>query len=262
MCIYTHHLSRDQIPGMPRALVVEKLRTREEKSIFSFPFHLGNVQDALECEAAPHGAPSGQGEVPTHSDSCLISRRRFLSCSVISERFDAGAGRGSPKQVRRLTRGQKRKRVEGRGPKKAGGELRVQLAHQRSSHPVGGVTGVLPFLGGHSFGRGTRRARPTGVGGRCPGRLACFWSPFGGGGEGTKGPALGPRFLVSRCVDRGPGEQTCIQGSNMGGQIEFSMRRFQMNPDVPVTRDSRSCKRKCICHLCNLLHTRQDRLTD
>lgn len=79
----------------------------------------------------------------------------------------------------------------------------------------------------------------------------------------TEGPALGPRFLVSRCVDRGPGEQDMhtskYMGSDMGGQIEFSMRRFQMNPDVPVTRDSRSCKRKCICHLCNLLHTRQDK---
>lgn len=118
---------------MPRALVVEKLRTREEKSIFSLSFHLGNVRDTLESEAVPaHGAPSGHGEVPTQSDSCLNSRRRFLSYSVISERFDAGAGRGSPKQVRRLTRGparasegRKEREWEGNGAKKGGGESSI-----------------------------------------------------------------------------------------------------------------------------------------
>lgn len=184
---------------MPRALVVEKLRSREEKSIFSLSFHLGNVRDTLEGEGVPHGAPSGQGEVPTHSDSCLISRRRFLSYSVISERFDAGAGRGSPKQVRRLTRGQKREKVEERGPKKAGGELRVQLAHQRSSHPVGGVTGVLPFLGGPHLGeaRGGRAPRArVGVRGRwLPWASRVLLEPFWWRRGGDRGPCPGAQVF-------------------------------------------------------------------
>lgn len=114
----------------------------------------------------------------------------------------------------------------GRGAeKKAGREkLKVQL-HQRSSQPVGvagGVTGVLPFLGALIWARHEDGA-PHGrwwAWWALPWRLACFWSLFWWRGERalmrtTEGVGfvwgvtglLGPRFLVSRCVDRGPREE-------------------------------------------------------
>lgn len=89
--------------------------------------------------------------------------------------------------------------------------------------PLGGVTGVLPFFFGGGAAhlgkaRGGRAPRAlVGVGGRCPGVSrasgAFFWwrSPS----RATEGVgfcvgrdwALGPRFLVSRCVERGPREE-------------------------------------------------------
>lgn len=79
---------------------------------------------------------------------------------------------------------------------------------------------------------------------------------------GDRGPCSGAQVFGFKMRGSRAGRAGHAYGNNMGGQIEFSMRRFQMNPDGPVTRDSRSRNRKCICHLCNLLHTRQDRLTD
>ena len=124
---------------------------------------------------------------------------------------------------------------------------------------VSDLVGVLPFLGWSSslspgliwqgttpHGRGRGRCRP-GVS-----RASGAFPPLvGGGGEGPEGyyttlESMGVGVVWGVLWLRGPGlwfqdawierSRRCIDGSDMGGQIEFSMRRFQMNPDAPVAR--------------------------
>lgn len=114
----------------------------------------------------------------------------------------------------------------GRGAeKKAGRESSKSSFISAQASPWGLLVVSLAcfHFWGPSFGRGTRMARPTGaggLGGRCPGVSRASGVFFGGEGERalmrtTEGVGfvwgvtglLGPRFLVSRCVDRGPREE-------------------------------------------------------
>lgn len=188
--------------------MVEKLGTRGEKKVYLvFPFIL--VMCGITLETRSWAVPTGRAmvRVPTRSDSCLVYLAPggfFLSHSVISERFDAGAGRGSPKQVRRLTRGQKKKKEMG-----GRGEIKAGRGSSSSSSPALKPTGAqvvvvvvvslacFHFWEGSSFGQGTRgEGRPTGVGwawcGRRPWRLACFWSLFFLVGVGRDWASWGP----------------------------------------------------------------------
>lgn len=146
--------------------------------------------------------------------------------------------------------GREREReLVGRGLKKAGRGLQDQ-AHQRSSQRVGGgVTGVLPFLGAFHLGKARGQGAPqalVGVGGRCPGvsrASGVFWwrrvrAPEGVGVGVVWGVTgfWGPGFWFQDAWIEGRERNTC-QHEYMGatwegrwGQIEFSMRRFQMNP--------------------------------
>lgn len=80
--------------------------------------------------------------------------------------------------------------------------------------------------------QGTRRACPTGVVGvalasRVLLEPFLFFSPLlGGGEEGPEGSSGAQVCGFKMCGSR------AVRSShaNMGGQIEFSMRRFQMNP--------------------------------
>ena len=112
--------------------------------------------------------------------------------------------------------------------------------------------GVRRFRLG-SFGKARR---PTGVGVAGVALASrVLLEPFpplvGGGGEGPEGyyttlESMGVGVVWGVLWLRGPGlwfqdawierSRRCIDGSDMGGQIEFSMRRFQMNPDAPVAR--------------------------
>lgn len=120
-------------------------------------------------------------------------------------------------------------RVIGRGAEKKAGRLRVQL-HQRSSQPGGGGAGCwwchwrASIFGGPHLGRARGGRAPRAVVGLVGVALASrvLLEPFlveeralMRATEATEGVGfvwgvtglLGPRFLVSRCVDRGPGEE-------------------------------------------------------
>lgn len=161
----------------------------------------GNTREEGEAKLS---CPAGRARCPPTLTAVLFGAGGFLSYSVISERFDAGTGRGSPKQVRRLTRGQKKKR-EGGGENK-GGEGAQVPAHRRPSQRRGWWWCHLgaSIFGGSSFGQGTREDAPHGR-----------WWAWCGRGVGV---ALASRVLL---------EPSCRVGRDwaLGAQVcGFKMR--------------------------------------